>query len=119
MRTGLILLCVLFFLGCSRHSCPGDQSVRKEFMHHLQVIEGLQKGKSTYVEEYRKSLFYIQFLTKIYSKADYSSTIGFYKNRGYKPAMRRWKKWYRQHECQLTQQYVDSVLRKYEYFKSR
>lgn len=68
-----------------------------EFTHSVELIVK-QKNATEFVlvNDYRKAILYLGKITGHYSRADYSSTVGYRHTKDYKSDLRFWKKWYRQ-----------------------
>ncbi|MCF6403128.1 hypothetical protein L3C95_09600 [Chitinophaga filiformis] len=91
-----------------------DLTAKSDFEHQLNIVRSFQKGKATYVEDYRYALFYLSFTTGLFTKADYSSTIGYETRSDFKKDMKAWQDWYKKNKCEFNQNYIDSVLREHK-----
>jgi len=107
----------LIVLGCNKNNCPiGTNNNQMIFKKNLDLIASYENGKKpVLVEEYRSAINYLSFVSGISSKADYSSTFGYQKREDFKNDMALWKKWYKKNKCLLTEKYVDSIFKKYNY----
>lgn len=94
--------------------CVIDLTAKKDFEHQLNIVRGFQKGKATFVEDYRYALFYLSFTTGLYTRADYSSTLGYETHSDFKKDIKEWRDWYKKNKCTFDQKYIDSVLRQYK-----
>jgi|688.fasta_scaffold261474_1 hypothetical protein len=120
MKIGVMKLLLLLFglsillSNCSHYNCPATVETNKEnFKKYLNIIKSREvDGKTTFVDEYREALNFLSLVTGIDSKADYSSTFGYRDKTDYKNDMKQWKKWYKENQCKITEQYVDSVYKR-------
>jgi len=120
MKIGVMKFFLLLFglsillSNCSRHNCMSTVETNKEnFKKFLNIIKGREAGgKSTFVDEYKEAINFLSLVTGIDSKADYSSTFGYRDKADYKNDMKQWKKWYKENQCKITNEYVDSVYKR-------
>lgn len=113
MRQLILVFLMLMITCCNRKECLIDLTAKKDFEYQLNIVSSFQKGKATYVEDYRYALLYLSFTTGLYTKADYSSTIGYETRSDFKKDMKGWHDWYKKNKCRFNQKYIDSVLKQY------
>lgn len=97
----LFYIAILLFFSCKSQDCknPNYELINK-FEQNLLIVKNAQNPKFvTNVDEYRSALLYLSNTTKIMTKADYSSTIGFANEADYKHDMKVWKKWLKDNSC--------------------
>lgn len=97
----LLYIAIIFFYSCKSQDCknPNYELINK-FEQNLLIVKKERDPKVvTKVDEYRSALLYLSNTTKIMTRADYSSTIGYSNEADYKHDIKVWKQWLKENSC--------------------
>lgn len=111
MKAKLFFLLLLIW-ACNRNNYPASVKINQEaFQKHLKVINNSENAvKGVSVEKYKNAVIFLSVVTKINSKANYSSTVGYKNKKDFEENMRDWKDWFNINKSKLTDSYIDSCF---------